>query len=101
MARTVEVAAIEQVPEGHARVVRVDEREVALYNVGGRIYATENTCCHRGGPLGEGELEGTTIRCPWHLWEFDVVTGACGNAPGMRVRTYLTQVRDGRIFVTI
>lgn len=101
MSEPVDVAAADQIPPGQARVFTIGVREIVLYNVDGTLYASENTCCHRGGPLGEGELDGTTIRCPWHLWEFDVTTGACLNAPGMCVRTYPVRLQDGRVLVAL
>src|SRR5262249_34203705 len=48
----------------------------ALFNVEGTFYAIDNTCTHRGGPLGEGELSGDTVTCPWHGAHFNVKTGA-------------------------
>jgi len=48
---------------------------VALFNVSGTIYAIHGTCTHRGGPLGEGELDGLVVTCPWHGARFDVTTG--------------------------
>ncbi len=58
-----------------------DGKEVALFNVGGEIFALDNTCPHAGGPLGEGSLEATIVTCPWHGWSFDVKTGECQNNP--------------------
>src|SRR5207245_179427 len=49
---------------------------IALFNVEGSFYAIDNTCTHRGGPLGEGELKGDTVACPWHGAHFNVKTGA-------------------------
>jgi nitrite reductase (NADH) small subunit len=49
--------------------------EVCVANVGGRLAALENTCPHRGGPLGQGWLEGEAVVCPWHSWCFDTRTG--------------------------
>lgn len=96
-----EVGRTDDLPTGEGRVVEIDGREVALFNVDGAIYAVENTCCHRGGPLGEGELDGSTVTCPWHLWQFDVKTGECQNSPGDRVRTYDVVVEDGVIRVKV
>ena len=54
----------------------VGGQAVALFNVEGAFYAISNTCLHRGGPLGQGYVEGRTVTCPWHSWTFDVATGA-------------------------
>ena len=52
-------------------------RSLALYNLGGAIHATDNTCPHRGGSLGEGGLKGSVITCPWHGFQYDVTSGRC------------------------
>ena len=88
MSDLVEIARAEDIPVGEGRVIPVRNLEIALFNVDGAFYAVENTCCHRGGPLGDGELQGNTVTCPWHMWQFDLTTGACANSPGDRVRTY-------------
>lgn len=64
-------------PPGRGKVVLVGGQEVAVFCVEGDYYALRNECPHVGGPLGEGRLEGQKIVCPWHLWAFDVRTGAC------------------------
>ena len=52
-------------------IVDVDGNSIAVWNVGGNFFAFQNVCPHRGGPVGEGELEGNVITCPWHGWSFD------------------------------
>ena len=65
---------------------REDMREsasgrIALYHTRSGFFATENTCPHRGGPLGEGDLIGDEIVCPWHLWGFDVADRRLSGQP--------------------
>lgn len=81
------VARRDEVPPGEARVVHVDGQAIALVNVDGRYFAIDNRCPHRGGPLGEGALDGAILTCPWHGWQWDVTTGNNVNHPGARVRT--------------
>ena len=57
----------------------------ALFNVDGGFYAINDVCGHRGGPLGEGELDGKTVICPWHGWRWDVTTGANVNNPAVKI----------------
>jgi nitrite reductase (NADH) small subunit len=71
----VTVAAVSEVPPGQGRVVDVGTLSIALFNVGGTFHAIDNTCPHRGGPLGLGFVQGDTVTCPWHNWTFDVTTG--------------------------
>ena len=76
------------VRDGEGLVVEAGGRTVAVFRVAGRYYAIDNTCPHRGGPLGEGDLEGRTVTCPWHAWRWDVTTGANVNNPAVRVACY-------------
>ena len=69
------MAEVGDLQPGECKTVAVGERELALFNVGGKFYATDNVCPHRGGPLGEGTLDGNVVTCPWHGWRFDVCTG--------------------------
>lgn len=67
---------VSDVPPGTMKCVETDDRMIAVYNVAGDFYATENECPHAEGPLCEGTLEGAIIECPWHGSKFDVRTGA-------------------------
>ena len=75
MATFVKVGEVADVPPGSGKCVEVNGRQIALFNVGGTFHAIDNTCLHRGGPLAEGELDGTVVTCPWHGWQYDVTTG--------------------------
>jgi nitrite reductase/ring-hydroxylating ferredoxin subunit len=75
------VATIEELPAGTARAVVINGRKLALFNLGGNLYAIEDTCPHRGAPLSEGECDGTTVICPWHGASFDLSTGAVLSPP--------------------
>ena len=75
MPEFVRAANTDDVPVGQARMVEVKGREIAIFNVGGSFHAIDNTCTHVGGPLCEGELEGSEVTCPWHGAVFDVTTG--------------------------
>ncbi len=69
------VAKASEVPPGTLKHIELDDAQVCLANVGGAFYAIDGECSHMGGPLGEGELDGTTVTCPWHSAEYDVTTG--------------------------
>jgi nitrite reductase (NADH) small subunit/3-phenylpropionate/trans-cinnamate dioxygenase ferredoxin subunit len=75
VANFVKVAQRTDIPEGTGKTVEIAGKQIALFNSGGNFYAIDNTCLHRGGPLGEGELDGTLVTCPWHGWEYDITTG--------------------------
>lgn len=80
----VKVGVVLDFPPGAVKKVTVGGEEVLLANVGGKYYAIGSVCTHRGGPLDEGTLEGTTITCPWHGGKFDLVTGEVVSAPPAR-----------------
>lgn len=82
------VAKRQDIPEGTGIVVRVEGNSVAVFHVGEHFYATSNVCPHKGGPLGEGECEGTVVTCPWHAWQFDVTTGKNLDNPLLSVPCY-------------
>ena len=100
-AGSVRVAQVSDVPEGEARVVEAAGRSLALFNVGGTFYALDNDCAHRGGPLGEGDLEGRIVVCPWHAWRWDVTTGANGANPSLTATCYPVSVEAGAVFVEL
>jgi nitrite reductase/ring-hydroxylating ferredoxin subunit len=95
----VRVAALSDLPPGQGVVVEAGGHLVALFNVGGTVHAIDNTCPHRGGPLGEGDVAGTVVSCPWHAWRWDVTTGANVNNPAVRVTCFPVTVAAGEVFV--
>ena len=100
MAR-IRVAMAADVPIGEARVVDAGGKPIALVNAGGTLYAVDNTCLHRGGPVGEGELDGTVLTCPWHGWRWDVKTGANTNNPAVKLACHPVTVENGEVYVEI
>lgn len=106
MPELVEVAKVEELAPGTARVVTAAGRELALVNVDGTFYAIDNECTHRGGYLGEGEINPDwsecAIECPLHGSVFDVRTGEVLSPPATDpVRTYVVEVDAGVIKVSI
>ncbi len=97
----VRAAKKDEVPPGSIREFQLDGTTIALANVDGKFYAINNTCLHRGGPLGEGELEGKVVTCPWHGWQYDVSTGKVVANPSVGVDCYVLEVRGDDIFVSV
>jgi nitrite reductase (NADH) small subunit len=97
----IRTAKVGELPPGTIREFSVEGRAIALAHVDGRIYAINNTCLHRGGPLGEGLLEGKAVTCPWHGWQFDVTTGKSLQNPTAGVDCYRVEVRGEDIFVDV
>lgn len=71
------VAKVSDIPEGKCQAFEVNGQEIAVFNVGGEFKATDDFCRHKGGSLGEGALDGKTVTCPLHGWQYDVTTGEC------------------------
>jgi nitrite reductase (NADH) small subunit len=98
MSKHVTIGSIEAIPQGEGRSFVVGPHKIAVFRGrDGRFFATQAECPHRGGPLADGLLGGTTLVCPLHEWSFDLLsgmalTGNCG------IRTYPVTVRsDGTI----
>ena len=102
MGELIEVARLSDVPPGACRQLNAAGRPVAVFNVNGTICAIHGTCTHRGGPLGEGELEGSVVTCPWHGAQFDVTTGQVVGPPApQNVPTYKVVVEGDLIKVEV
>jgi len=97
----VRVGSVNEVPGGEGRVVDAAGKTIALFNVDGTYYAIDNTCAHRGGPLGEGDLDGAVVICPWHGWRWDVTSGANANNPAIKVACFPVTVEQGEIFLEL
>jgi nitrite reductase (NADH) small subunit len=89
------------IPEKGGVSIEVGSRSIAVFRVEGKMHAIDNTCPHRGGPLSEGPLDGTVVRCPLHMWAFDVTTGASSNHPGVQIGCYEVVEEGGRHFISV
>ena len=95
------LAGHSELEPGSSKMVRVDGRQVALFENGGRVYACSNLCPHEGYPLVEGTVNGQcTLTCNWHNWKFDLSTGE-NLYGGDRLTTYPIEIRDGEIWADL
>jgi nitrite reductase/ring-hydroxylating ferredoxin subunit len=101
MAEFVKVASLSELPPGSSRAVEVRGQALALYNVDGAVLATGNTCPHRGGPLGEGDLAGQVITCPWHGFQYDVKSGRCLTNPALAIACHPVRLDGDSILVEV
>ena len=101
MEEYVTVGKTDDVVSGSGIVAEVNGKSVAVFNVDGSFYAIDNTCVHRGGPLGEGDLEGEVVACPWHGWEYNVKTGACINNASACVKSYPVLVEGSELKIKL
>jgi nitrite reductase (NADH) small subunit len=97
----VTVARTDDVPPGSVTTVRAGDAEFTLAHVDGAFYATQATCMHLQGPLGDGVLDGTVLTCPWHGWQYDVRTGENEFDRAIQLQTYEVRVDDGNVQIAV
>jgi nitrite reductase/ring-hydroxylating ferredoxin subunit len=97
----VKIARTDELKPGRCKVVTANGRNFALCNIGGAFHATDNVCPHKGGPLGEGKLDGASVACPWHGWQFDVPTSQCKHNPAAQVATVRIIVQGNDVLVDL
>ncbi len=87
--------------DGRVRSVVVDGRSIALARCGARLGALENRCPHQGGPLGEGSIEKGLLRCPWHGYDYDPITGQPPEGFSDSVTSYPVDERTDGVYVQL
>jgi nitrite reductase (NADH) small subunit len=114
------VGDLSEFPEGSHKVVRVERREIGVFNIGGEFYGLPNVCPHQTGPLCEGRqaigtltataendwrfewaYEGEIVACPWHGLEYHIPTGSCLAFSNIKLRTYEVVIEDGKVKIRI
>ena len=99
------VAELDELPDGRVKSAKAGNRAIALSHFDGQYAAMDNKCPHQGGPLGEGSIEKGVdgkcwIRCPWHGWDFDPLTGKPpGGHEDTGQETYAVEVRDDGVYI--
>ncbi len=101
MAEFVKIALTTEIAEGAGKAIAVDGKSVAIFNVQGKFYAIDNACAHRGGPIGDGMLDGQVATCPWHGWQWDVTTGKSLFNPAVAVKKFSLKVEGNQIFIDL
>jgi nitrite reductase/ring-hydroxylating ferredoxin subunit len=96
------VCAASDVAENTVKAFEVGTTTLAVYNIGGDYFATDNECTHGAASLADGILEDDVIECTLHFGAFNVKTGEAVQAPCFTpLRTYKVAVRDGQVFVDL
>lgn len=96
----VAVATVAELPNGTRKIVEVDGRPLAVFNIAGALYAIADVCSHDDGPVAEGELDGHEIECPRHGARFDVRTGKVMSFPAIvNIPAYPVRVEGEHILV--
>jgi nitrite reductase (NADH) small subunit len=110
------VARVEELPPGARKIITVAGKSIGLFNVGGQLRAVLNVCPHALAPVCVGRVSGTTLpsepgeftwardgeilACPWHGWEFDLLSGTC-LTDRRRLRLYAVEVREATVHVAL
>ena len=95
------VADVDGLDDGRVRAVTVDRRTIAVCRVGRRYGALDNRCPHQGGPLGEGSIENGWLRCPWHGYDYDPISGHPPEGLSDSVASYPVELRDDGVYVEL
>ena len=96
----VDIGSLDDIPAQGARLVKTAQGCVAVFRTADdRVFALDDRCPHKGGPLSEGIVHGTSVTCPLHNWVFDMNTGQAQGADQGIVRTYPVKVQGGRILI--
>jgi len=102
MGRYVKAAAVDEVKPGESKLVELEGKSIALFNVDGTFYALDDACPHSGGPLSEGRLQGTRVTCSWHGSIFDVTDGKVLDEPATdNVASYPVRVVGADVEIEI
>jgi nitrite reductase (NADH) small subunit len=88
-------------PVNEAREFSLGDRMICVANVNGQISAMDNVCRHRGGPLGQGVIEGADVICPWHGWAWNTKTGEAGHNPADKIEVYSIKVENGDVLIKL
>lgn len=110
------VARLDEIRPGECKLVEVKQRSIGLFNVNGTIVAALNVCPHELAPVCRGRIGGTTLpsppgeyrwgrdgeilACPWHGWEFDLLSGRALADERVRLRLYPVSIEDDTIYLS-
>lgn len=102
MSNWVEVLKLEDIPQLGARVIKTDKIKIAVFRTAAdEVFAIKDACPHKGGPLSQGIVHGTSVTCPLHNWKIDLASGeALGPDEGC-TNTYSTKVEDGLVYLSL
>ena len=102
---SIKVCKASELIEGQSKCVQANGKDIAIFNVKGKLYAIDNICIHAGGTLNDGPIdeEKCQVTCNWHGWAYDLATGKCVTHPRQDVftSTYTVKIENDNVFVLI
>ena len=102
MSNWIEIVALADIPKLGSRVVKTDTMTIAVFRTArDEVFAIKDACPHKGGPLSQGIVHGTSVTCPLHNWKIDLASGqALGPDEGC-TNTFATKVEGGKVFLAL
>jgi nitrite reductase (NADH) small subunit/3-phenylpropionate/trans-cinnamate dioxygenase ferredoxin subunit len=95
------VGETSDIEQGTGKTFTIEGQTIAVFNKGEEFFAIEDTCKHKGGSLGEGELDGDTITCPLHGWQYNITNGECLMTPQVKMKSFPVKVENGEISLEV
>ena len=97
----IKVCHVNDLPEKSAKVIMVDDTPIAVFKTGGKIFAWDNRCPHRGASLGDGYITNTTVQYKFHLWEFDIEKECAVANETIKLKSFPIAIKGQHIFLDI
>ena len=96
------IGSLIDIPQRGARCIDTGEGRIAVFRTGDdQVFAIDDHCPHRGGPLSQGIVHGTSVTCPLHNWVISLETGSAQGADEGSVRTIPVKVEDGTLYIDL
>lgn len=100
MSNWIDIAALEDIPQLGARVIKTDTVDIAVFRTASdQVFALKDECPHRKGPLSQGIVHDTTVTCPLHNWKIDLASGQAKAPDEGCSRSYPVKVENGRVLL--
>ncbi len=95
------VIDLDSIPENGCRIIFHNEIPLAVFKNEGGVYALDNRCPHRGGSLGDGDIQNGIVTCPLHEWKFIIKTGICTQNTVVFVQSYPVEVANNEVIISL
>ena len=102
MSNWIEIVALADIPRLGSRIVRTDTMDIAVFRTAAdEVFALKDACPHKGGPLSQGIVHGSSVTCPLHNWKIDLASGAALGPDEGCTNVFATKVEDGKVYLAL
>ncbi|MDH5610835.1 MAG: nitrite reductase small subunit NirD [Gammaproteobacteria bacterium] len=102
MSNWIEVVSLKDIPKLGSRVIDVNQMKIAVFRTSDdRVFAIKNACPHKGGPLSEGIVHGTSVTCPLHNWKIDLASGEAISPDHGCTNVFPVKIENGQVFIEL